>query len=136
MACCSYDCKKKHECAIHFLNVEGECYVEDYSKYGSGTYTDDNCNIEYSCGELGNYKMFVPVKKTIFEKIKAMDIDEFAEWFSKHCLHDTAPCIKWWDDTYCSNCESEIARCIDTNQDMEFAWCELHDKCKFFSGHG
>lgn len=74
---------------------------------------------------------------TVFEKIKAMNIDEFAEWFDKHCSHDTDPCINWWNDTYCSNCKPEIAKYTDSDEDDEFAcdefaWCELHGKCKFY----
>ena len=72
---------------------------------------------------------------TVFEKIKAMDIDEFAQWFDKHCANDTDQCIDWWNKTYCENCEPEIVKCINPDTyitDMECAWCELHDKCKFF----
>ena len=69
---------------------------------------------------------------TVFEKIKAMNIDEFAEWFNKYCSHDVDLCINWWNDTYCSNCEPEIAKYMNSNRDAEFAWCELHDKCRFF----
>lgn len=69
---------------------------------------------------------------TVFEKIKAMNINEFAEWYEQNCLHDNDPSINWWNDTYCLNCEPEIGRYIDSNKDMEFAWCELHGKCRFF----
>ena len=65
---------------------------------------------------------------TVFEKIKAMNIDEFAEWFDKHCSHDDDPCIKWWNDNYCSNCEPEIS-----DYGFEYCWCERHDnKCRYF----
>ena len=69
---------------------------------------------------------------TVFEKIKAMDIEEFAEWFNKNCSNNEDPCINWWDNNYCSNCEAEIAKYEDSNRDIEFAWCDLHGKCKFF----
>ena len=69
---------------------------------------------------------------TVFEKIKSMDIDEFSEWFDKHCAHDDDPCINWWNDTYCKNCEPEIGHYKYSDRDMEFCWCELHDKCRFF----
>lgn len=66
MACCSDDCKKKFECALHFLNIDGDCYVEDYSHFGAGTYTDNECRIEHWCGKLGDYKMFEPIEKILF----------------------------------------------------------------------
>ena len=61
MACGSYECKKRFECAQHYLNVEADCSVEDYSHYGTGIFTDNGCEIEHWCGELGDYKMFQPI---------------------------------------------------------------------------
>ncbi len=69
---------------------------------------------------------------TIFEKIKAMNIDELAKWLDEQCPHDVDPCVTWWDNTYCKNCESVTAKYDDSCIDMEFAWCELHGKCRFF----
>ena len=69
---------------------------------------------------------------TVFEKIKSMSIDEFAEWFDEHCAHDTDPCIDWWNDTYCKNCEPEIEEGFIVGGTVEYAWCELHGKCKYF----
>ena len=69
------------------------------------------------------------MKKTIkFEEINAMNIDEFAEWFSKNCSHDTDPCITWWNDTYCKNCGDSD----DSNVEFKYSWCELNGNCKFF----
>ena len=63
---------------------------------------------------------------TVFEKIKSMNIDEFTEWFEENCVHDSDPCIKWWDRTYCKNCEAVI------KNEMKYGYCELNDKCRFF----
>lgn len=63
---------------------------------------------------------------TVFEKIKSKNIDEFARWYEENCLHDTDPCIKHWDRTYCKNCETIF------ENDLEYAYCEVHDKCRFF----
>ena len=63
---------------------------------------------------------------TVFEKIKNMDIDEFAKWFDDNCAHDEDPAIRWWNEKYCNVCESEI------DGFNEFCWCELHGKCIFF----
>ena len=69
---------------------------------------------------------------TVFEKIKSMDIDEFAEWFDNHCSHDDDPAITWWNDTYCKNCEHVNGRYEDSDRDIEFSWCEIYGKCRFF----
>ena len=69
---------------------------------------------------------------TAFERIKQMDIDEFAKWFNDNCTHDDDPVIRWWNHTYCNVCEPEISRFAYSDEDMEFCWCELHDKCRFF----
>lgn len=69
---------------------------------------------------------------TVFEKIKAMNIDGFAEWFDNHCTHDSDPCISWWDNTYCKNCEPVIGTIEGYHKPMEFAWCEIYGKCRFF----
>lgn len=69
---------------------------------------------------------------TVFEKIKSMNIDEFAEWYDKYCTHDDDQCITWWNDNYCIKCKPEIGRYKDSDRDIEFCWCELHGKCKYF----
>lgn len=63
---------------------------------------------------------------TVFENLSSMNIDEFAEWFEKNCIHDHDPCIKWWDRTYCQNCKTV------TKGGLEYAYCELNKKCRFF----
>lgn len=76
---------------------------------------------------------------TVFEKIKSMSIDEFAEWFENNCMHDDDPAIKWWDKTYCENCNS-IYTTVDYlesyapyyNKEHECAWCEVYNKCRYF----
>lgn len=59
--CCSKTCEKRFECGKSDINNVGIYFVEDWSSFGSGTYTDNGCEIEYSCGKNGNYKMFEPV---------------------------------------------------------------------------
>lgn len=63
---------------------------------------------------------------TVFENLKSMNIDKFAEWYENNCLHNNDPCIKWWDKTYCKNCEAIV------KDDKEYAYCELNHKCRFF----
>ena len=62
-----------------------------------------------------------------------MTIEEFSEWFDEYCAHDSDPCINWWNENYCSKCEPEIGHYEDSDREIKFAWCELHDKCRFFS---
>lgn len=62
---------------------------------------------------------------TVFENIKSMNIDEFTEWFDENCVHDNDPCIKWFDETYCKNCETIL------KDGREYAYCELNDNCKY-----
>ena len=67
----------------------------------------------------------------VFEKIKSMNIDEFAEWYEANCLHDNDPCLRWWDKTYCQNCEGIIKDDI-VPYPHEFAYCELNGNCRYF----
>ena len=69
---------------------------------------------------------------TIFDEIKSKNIDELAEWLDKHGAFDTAPWMQWYDDNYCSKCEPETACVEGYHGENDFAWCELHGKCKFF----
>lgn len=63
--CCSRTCEKRFECAKADINNEGIHYVEDYSSFGTGTYTDNGCEIKHWCGKQGNYKMFEPIEKGV-----------------------------------------------------------------------
>lgn len=70
---------------------------------------------------------------TVFEKIKAMNIDKFADWYDENCKHDDDPSIKWWDNKYCKNCEPVVGDVKGYyDRPMEFCWCEIYGKCKFF----
>ena len=68
----------------------------------------------------------------VLDKIKSMDVSEFAEWLDKNCMHDNSPWIKWFDSTYCKKCEPEIIRDLDNGKDIKCAYCELCNRCKFF----
>lgn len=61
MRCCSNRCKKISECGFHYSNSFGIHQVEDFSCYGSGGLLDEG---NWWCGELGDYKMFEPIKLT------------------------------------------------------------------------
>lgn len=81
---------------------------------------------------------YEPRDITWFEKIKLMDIDKFAEWLDEHGQLGQSPWMEWWNENYCSQCplENDYLHDCTGEQDYyvpaEFAWCELHNKCKFF----
>lgn len=61
--CCSDICEKQNECARHCINNYGTCYVENYYSFGSGTMSENGCEIEHWCGEQGHWRMFEPIDK-------------------------------------------------------------------------
>ena len=63
---------------------------------------------------------------TVFEDLNSMNIDEFAEWYEKNCLHNDDPCIRWFDEKYCKNCEAIL------KDGQEYGYCELNGKCRYF----
>lgn len=74
------------------------------------------------------------MKMNNFEKFKQMPIGEFAEWLDKYGDFDGSPWIKWFDETYCANCEDIITfPVIDyTNVGTPRSYCEINKKCRFF----
>lgn len=71
---------------------------------------------------------------TNFDKIKSLNIDQFAEWLDSNGMWDNSPWSQWFDERYCKQCESvkAIVQNFGSERECEFAWCELEHKCKFF----
>ena len=84
---------------------------------------------------------------TIFEKIKSYSLEELADFLDKNGSFDQSPWSDWFNDNYCSKCESVMCKAVDCKEklgidpwygeDMECAYCELIDetgckKCRFF----
>ena len=73
-----------------------------------------------------------------YDKIKSMNINELSKWLDKYGQFDSSPWMEWWNETYCSKCTSETGYITDFGGEYEwqtpceFAWCELHDKCRYF----
>lgn len=65
---------------------------------------------------------------TVFEKFKSNSIDELVEWLNEYGVQDYAPWDNWFNDNYCSKCES----IFDPKYNQMCAWCESHEKCKYF----
>lgn len=69
---------------------------------------------------------------TNYEKIRSMDFDEFVDWLDKNFNYSEPPWSLWFDGKYCQRCEVEKATYVDSGRELEFAYCELHDNCRFF----
>ena len=76
---------------------------------------------------------------TRFEELKNMDIETLAEWFDEYGQFDGSPWCEWWDENYCDKCPSETVYVTEHEGEYQWqasyecAWCELHNKCKYFS---
>lgn len=75
---------------------------------------------------------------TRFEELKNMDIEAFAEWIDENGQFDGSPWMMWWDEKYCNKCPSETVYVTKRNSEYQWqtqyecAWCETHDKCRYF----
>lgn len=72
-----------------------------------------------------------------FKNLQSMSIDKLAEWLDTNGHHD-AIWWKWFEEQYCDKCESETVY-VDEHEgehiwkvECECAYCEVHDKCRFF----
>lgn len=83
---------------------------------------------------------------TNLEKIKEMPIKELAEWLDENGMFDNSPWSNWFNEHYCEKCESvkckyeEAEKTVgftpylfgDYSGDLECAYCEIENKCRFF----
>lgn len=70
-----------------------------------------------------------------FEKLQSMSVEELVEWIDDNVYSDGAIWWEWFDKKYCDKCESEIVYIDDIcgpNTKHKCAYCEVHDKCRFF----
>lgn len=56
--CNPKNCKLAEYCGKYWANNFGTHPQCDFSTCGKGTCTEDDCTIEYYCGDNGDYKMF------------------------------------------------------------------------------
>ena len=75
---------------------------------------------------------------TNFDFIKNMSIDELTDWLDKYGQFDGAPWSTWFEENYCSKCET--IECIVDEKDAFWpgqkancAYCELEGKCKYLT---
>ena len=64
---------------------------------------------------------------TIFEKMKTSNIDDIVEWLDEYASFGNSPWDEWFIEHHCDKCES-----IEKDG-MDFAWCEVHGNCTFFT---
>lgn len=79
---------------------------------------------------------------TRLEELRNMDIETLAEWIDENGMFDGSPWMNWFDENYCKKCEPIKCKYSDAkkllgmkpfyNRDINCAYCELEDKCKFF----
>lgn len=68
----------------------------------------------------------------VIDKLKSKTMNEFIDWLDEYCRFEDSPWIQWWNKNYCSKCPAIKSKYEDSDRELNFAWCELHDKCKFF----
>ena len=66
-----------------------------------------------------------------YEKLKSMSVGELSSWLNENGQFDTAPWTLWFDNKYCSNCESIMCHYEGSANEFPCAWCELNDGCRF-----
>ena len=70
---------------------------------------------------------------TNFEKIKLMSKDALADWLDKLSEYsDEAPWLTWFTEEYCDKCDPIKGTYKGSDRTHDFAYCELHDNCKYF----
>ena len=87
--CEGTQCDKKSHCALHCVGL-GEYEYIDWSTYGSGSFYRDkdgnySSKIEHSCGNLSNFKHYVPIKEFTKEEKLLEDIDDIF----RRCYNET-----------------------------------------------
>ena len=77
MVCISKSCSKYAECEVAVLKDRIEL-AEDFANFGYGSISAENAEMHWSCGELGNYKMFQP-RKDAGTRIETSTVT-FSQW--------------------------------------------------------
>ena len=68
----------------------------------------------------------------VINMFEYMNIDEFVDWLDENVYLEHSPWLKWWDETYCKNCEP-ICDCSPNGcGESEYGYCELHGNCRYF----
>lgn len=68
----------------------------------------------------------------MIDKIQSMNIFEMTDWLMEYVELYSAPWTKWFDENYCKKCYAEIIKNAYSDKLMEYSYCELNGKCRFF----
>lgn len=79
---------------------------------------------------------------TRYEQLTSLPIEQLAQWIDTHGQFDGSPWITWFDENYCSKCESIKIKKENSKAILGFelmfadettcSYCELYKKCKYF----
>lgn len=69
---------------------------------------------------------------TVFDNVKSNSIDEFSKWLDEYARLDDYPWDKYFDENFCNKCECVTKYVPEWHRNVDFAWCELNGKCRFF----
>lgn len=80
---------------------------------------------------------------TNFAKFKIITIDELADFLDEFGQFDGSPWMEWFGRHYCDKCESIKCKYVEAEEklgispllfsgEVDCAYCELNDHCKFF----
>ena len=68
----------------------------------------------------------------IIDVIKSFTIDEMVDFLDEHTTMGGTPWEEWFDENYCSKCMPEVSPESYYCGFVDCAYCELHNKCKYF----
>lgn len=113
------------------------CGVE-IDKYINGNQYCKDCYQKSQEALLHNYKKHdkpFTTKMSNFEKIRSFNLNGMSI-FLDNISFDDNPWLNWFDKKYCNNCDTILSSHIDhyTNRQVEYSFCEINNKCRFFSG--
>lgn len=79
---------------------------------------------------------------TNIKQLQSMTLEELVDWLDKYGSYDDSPWTNWFNDNYCSKCESVECPCEESleklgieplyDDSVECAYCELAKNCRFF----
>ena len=79
---------------------------------------------------------------TNYEWLTTLSIEQLAQWLAANGQYNDSPWMTWFDNKYCSKCESEIVKREDCmsklgfeplfSSETECSYCEVYNECRFF----
>lgn len=79
-----------------------------------------------------------------YQQFVSMSLEEFAKLLDDYGKTDDAPWLNWFDNRHCSKCASVYIPKSESMEklgfkpfvdgDIQCAYCEVNDHCRFFHG--